>query len=566
MALLALAHGEVVPLSKLIDALWEESDPPTTAAKQVRNTVSEMRGIHPSVAAAVETAFPGYRLRLSQCSLDIDRFCTLADTARTEEESNCQSAIDHYRQAIDMWQGTAVEGAGNTAIEARTRLLDDRRLEVTERWLQLEIDFGTINLGQMTVVCEALTSNPYRENLVTLAMQAFAACGSRERALSLYRATESAMSSELGVAPGAALRRAMEQITSGVYEPVVRTSVPRLRTEVVQRQNGPIVGRDSQLDTAEKQCTDRAGDAHIYAVDGMACVGKSVFAANLARRLATKYADGFCMVDIRSHSPTSAPMTTSEALTALLAQSGVTGVELHASFDVRRELWFQLQTERAVVFVLDDVVDEEQVNALVAKKSSSIAIVTSRTRLTGLDLVRAMTLEPLDVEAGAQLFAVIVGDGRPESDLPATQSIVELCGGIPLVICAAAARVRHRPAWTIRAFADHINQDPSRLLHIGPERKSLAAALTVSVLRQDREHLEMLHSVARESDLAATTASASFGARRERLLEDLVDANLLEHGDPGRYRLHALVRRFLLDTDEPNDSHSSGCLNLPTAI
>ena len=42
LAVLLLDAGRVVPVSRLVDALWED-DPPGTAAKQARNVVSRLR-------------------------------------------------------------------------------------------------------------------------------------------------------------------------------------------------------------------------------------------------------------------------------------------------------------------------------------------------------------------------------------------------------------------------------------------------------------------------------------------------------------------------------------------
>lgn len=46
LAALLLASGQTVPITHLVDVVWE-ADPPATAAKQVRNAISDLRRVLP---------------------------------------------------------------------------------------------------------------------------------------------------------------------------------------------------------------------------------------------------------------------------------------------------------------------------------------------------------------------------------------------------------------------------------------------------------------------------------------------------------------------------------------
>src|SRR4051812_28748906 len=61
LTMLLLEAGRVVPISRLVEAAWDEG-PPESAAHQIRKTVSELRRRIPSGAELIQTDGPGYRV------------------------------------------------------------------------------------------------------------------------------------------------------------------------------------------------------------------------------------------------------------------------------------------------------------------------------------------------------------------------------------------------------------------------------------------------------------------------------------------------------------------------
>ena len=64
LVLLLLDAGRIVPLDRLVDALWGEQ-PPATARKNVQKYVSGLRKLLPE--AVLETRPPGYSQRRAGC-------------------------------------------------------------------------------------------------------------------------------------------------------------------------------------------------------------------------------------------------------------------------------------------------------------------------------------------------------------------------------------------------------------------------------------------------------------------------------------------------------------------
>src|SRR5436305_11345222 len=69
VALLLVRRNTVVPTERIVDELWED-DPPPTAAKIVRNSVSLLRK---ELGDRLVTRAPGYLLHVEPGELDADR-------------------------------------------------------------------------------------------------------------------------------------------------------------------------------------------------------------------------------------------------------------------------------------------------------------------------------------------------------------------------------------------------------------------------------------------------------------------------------------------------------------
>src|SRR3954453_1358458 len=96
LARLPLQATRGVPRDRLIDALWDDS-PPETARKALQVYVSQLRKA--LGRERLQTADPGYRLRVEPGELDLDRFRGLEDEGRLDE-------------ALALWRGAPLADLG----------------------------------------------------------------------------------------------------------------------------------------------------------------------------------------------------------------------------------------------------------------------------------------------------------------------------------------------------------------------------------------------------------------------------------------------------------------------
>ena len=201
LAILLLHANQLVSADQLIAELWGDA-PPATAAKSVQVYVSRLRKeLGPGRLA---TRAPGYLLRVDPSELD------LACVERLSAEASRappQGSAMRLREALALWRGPAL---ADLAYEpwAQTEIarLEELRLAVLEA--RIEADLGTGQHANLVGELEALVSeHPLRERLRCQLMLALYRAGRQADALHVYRVACRELSEELGLEPGAELRR-----------------------------------------------------------------------------------------------------------------------------------------------------------------------------------------------------------------------------------------------------------------------------------------------------------------------------------------------------------------------
>ncbi|MGW2381026.1 helix-turn-helix domain-containing protein [Streptomyces sp. NPDC001658] len=340
-----------------------------------------------------------------------------------------------------------------------------------------------------------------------------------------------------------------------VPPPSPPAGAPRPPRNDLPRDVPDFTGREAQL--AAVLAAVAAG--RVVAVDGMAGVGKTCLAVHAAHRLAADHPDAQLYLDLRGFTEGRRPLDHDSALRTLLAALDVPSEKVPQDGGVERlaACWRAELAGRRAVLVLDNAADADQVRPLLPGAGSSVALITSRNRLLGLDDVPPVSLDVLTERESAQLLARASGDpdgpeGRLARDPEATAEVLRLCGRLPLALRLAAARLRHRPGWTVGILVERMAEGASEF----------DTVFDMSVRQLDRPRrrlfrlLGLLPGATFDAYVAAALADVPLRDARA-MLEDLLDAHLVQQPSAGRYRLHDLVhqhaRRATLEQDPPAD-------------
>jgi tetratricopeptide (TPR) repeat protein/transcriptional regulator with XRE-family HTH domain len=357
-----------------------------------------------------------------------------------------------------------------------------------------------------------------------------------------------------GNAPAAEVLAARQGTVPGAFAAAATRALPR--------DIAAFTGRQAELaQLMAALATSDGGVVRIHAIDGMAGIGKTAFAVHAAHRLATSFPDGQFFLPLHAHTPGQRPVGPADALASLLLTAGVTAAQIPPGLDARAGRWRDHVAGKKILLLLDDAASHEQIRPLLPGTAGSLALVTSRRRLTALDASAVISLGALPrAEAATLLVRLAARPGLRAWDA-AVGELVRLCGYLPLAIGMLASQLRHHPAWTAAGLAADLAAARDRLAFMRAENLSVAAAfglsyaeLTAGPQRLFRR-LGLVPGPAFDAYAAAALDRTSLDKTRAHL-EELYDQHLISEPLAGRFQLHDLLRehaRALSAADDPAD-------------
>jgi DNA-binding SARP family transcriptional activator len=312
-----------------------------------------------------------------------------------------------------------------------------------------------------------------------------------------------------------------------------------------------FTGRSDELDQLGALLRDIPSGG-CAAVTGPAGTGKTALAVAAGHTLAELFPDGRVFLEIDASQPPD-PVA---ALTRLLHQMGVPE-PLPADEDGLRGVLHRLTDGRRLLLILDGAGSAEQARALLPDTPGSSALLTCRRLPEGMT-DRVLELDVLPQDEARQLFTAAAGRLVPQQGSEASvREIAALCGGLPLALRAAAARLASRPHWGTEMLAARLRGEQRRLAELSAAAPGFHARLRSSyeeiepVLRHAFRLLGLLPSGPFSRQAAAAVLGEDV-ARTGEVLNTLVGAQLLrrvasgpEHGT--HYRLHELWRLLALE-------------------
>jgi tetratricopeptide (TPR) repeat protein/transcriptional regulator with XRE-family HTH domain len=299
----------------------------------------------------------------------------------------------------------------------------------------------------------------------------------------------------------------------------------------------------------------------VTAVVGAGGVGKTTLAVHIGHRVRARFPDGQLFIDLRGAE--ASPADPREVLGRFLRALGVDGSAIPEEADERADLYRSLLAGRRVLVVLDNAGGEAQVRPLLPGSPTCAVLVTSRTRLGGLEGARMLDVDLLYPAQAMALLGRIVGRERVAAEPAAAAELARLCGFLPLALRLAGARLAARPHWRLVQLAERLANERQRLDELAYGHLAVRASLTLSYRALEPTarllfgRLGLLHAPDVTAWIAAALLDTSVEQATE-LADRLVDARLLEVAGRDatgqvRYRFHDLVRLYARERAEAED-------------
>jgi DNA-binding SARP family transcriptional activator len=562
LALLLMRPNRAVSVNELIDAVWNEN-PPRTARKNLQVYVCGLRKL---LAMRIEHGPDGYVFRSDADEVDLLRFDELvAAGRRAARNGDVAASADLLGQAVRLWRGKPAAGLWEPDREpADAARLWERFVSAYEDWID-----ATIAGGQYVEALENLDSMDgaiaFRERLTVSRIRALSQCGRTLEALAFYETKRQYLAREYGIDPSPMLQTIYLSLispeTNGGQVMFSDTPPqPHAATHQLPRKIPDLIGRDEPLHEILRT------PAGVKVVWGRIGAGKTSLAIHAAHLAAADYPDGNLFV--RSHTPDGEPKDGGSAVRELLGAVGLSAAA-PADPEAAVALWRSWTSDRKILLVLDDVPDEDYADAVLPTSAESLVIITSRSRLSGLEADRWIELGDFTEREATQLLTRLIGEPRMEHDGSAVAKIMDCCGSSPLAIRMIGSKLAALPHLSLTEFAERLAAgDPFTELASGqasvearyaqwyeglPEESKAAARCLADLSSGPFTHIEACQALAFEGhspdrafetllELSMLSTSQAFD---EVTAHAVADVTL--HAE--MYEIPPLMRRFLLRPD-----------------
>lgn len=461
--LTALLFQQRVSDEAMTAYLWGER-PPATAKAQVYTYVSRLRAVL-GEAPAIDRQGDSYHLDRSDVWFDAAEFTALARQGHRElAAGELDRAEQTLTGALGLWRGCILTEVTPELRDILLPSLDHTRLSVAE-----DLGAAILGLGKHQSYLPSLErlvrENPTHEPLSAQLMLALHRSGRRAEALDAFHRLEAGLRDELGLDPSrevmdlhVALLRGEEpgwrpaRPSPVSHDASVPGPPPAPAAATVVLDPPPVVASPlplpppvagAELDGPDLRAlaarVDHLRSAHprqvpTVSVTGMPGLGKSTLAVAVARAWPLDGPRVLASLADEEHRPIPPHRVMTDILSVLRQPTDVCG-------SIER-CYQEALADRPVVLVLEDAVDAEQVDPLLAINPRSLVVVTGHRMVTPPESSVRIHRKPLNRQQSKAFLLRLLGPKyRDMIDGPAFARIIGVCAGIPALLRAVATRI-----------------------------------------------------------------------------------------------------------------------------
>ncbi|MFF0745954.1 BTAD domain-containing putative transcriptional regulator [Streptomyces sp. NPDC004111] len=317
LAVLLLNANRPVSRGKLIEAVWGAAAPGRAVNLLQRHAAGLRRVLEPGRPARAPSRLlnwteAGYVLTVPPGGLDREVLTGQMERGRSARAAgDLRAAAEALHTALRMWRGRLCEGLASPLLDAERDRLEEHRLGVLEERIEVDLALGadTDLVGELR---RLIAAHPLRERPHALLMRALHRSGRQAEALQAYRDAHRLLTEELGIEPGAELRRVHEQILAAdtaLDPPAPTPEVPavlpppedRPEQGAAPRARGNLpteltsfVGRQRELDGVR----DLLAASRLVTLTGVGGVGKTRLGLRAALNHRPDFRDGVWLVEL----------------------------------------------------------------------------------------------------------------------------------------------------------------------------------------------------------------------------------------------------------------------------
>ena len=292
----------------------------------------------------------------------------------------------------------------------------------------------------------------------------------------------------------------------------------------------------------------------VICLHGMAGVGKTSLAAQVAYDLRGHFADGVLWARLDSSDTMSILATFAEAYQRDVSNC----LDIASRSGVVRDLL----SHRHALIILDNAQTSQQIEPLLPPTGKCAVLVTTRRQdLAVLVGAKRVEVRPFSTDAVASLalFAKILGKERVQAEAELLIQMATELGHLPLALVIAASRLAYEPGWETAKLGERLQRVSQRLQALRYEKQSVRRSFQLSYdwLDDIGQRLLTLAGWLGRQDFSAATLAALALLDEEVVadgLRQLFSLSLVQSGENGRYALHPLLHDFAQSLGNQKDS------------
>ena len=542
-----LRHANQSPTrAVLIDALWGDN-PPGDADTALRVRMRDVRlvlGGHDRLL----THRSGYQLKIEPGELDADIFDDLVMHGRAAlDAGSAKDAARLLEQGCKLWREPPLADLPDTpSMRAVATALLEQRREACEWLIDARLSLGQ-HLEVLADIRNLIAADPLSEHPYVQLMLALYRCGQKAAALDVYSRLREFTARELGQDPGPEAHTVLGQILAESPELLFRP-----RAVAVAGDPRPAWTAVCQLPAALPDFTGRllelealarlmpAANVAVTVITGPPGAGKTALAVKAAHLAASAFPDGQLYAVLRDAGQARDPV---DVLGELLRSLGLPAGRIPAGAAERAALYRSVVADRKVLLVADDAATAAQVRPLLPGTQGSAVLVTSSSRLADLESVSRVSIGGLSAAESIRLLAKITGQPRVDAEPTAAAAIASACGGLPLALRIAGARLAASPGLRLADLAAAVSDGRRLLGELVIGDLSVSRRLDAAWLALDPYSRQVLYTLAHigmrdlpDSVVHAATAGAPV------LAQPLMDSSLIiQNPQTGTYCMAPLA-------------------------
>ncbi|HWH01816.1 MAG TPA: NB-ARC domain-containing protein [Pilimelia sp.] len=299
--------------------------------------------------------------------------------------------------------------------------------------------------------------------------------------------------------------------------------------------------------------------------------GKSALAVRAAHGVSQLFPDGQLYVNLLGSTPGLRPLEPVEVLNRLLRSLGVPPGEVPGTRHERAAAFRTLTSGRRLLFLLDNVVDADQVGDLIPASAEGAVVLTARDPLPSVDADARLRIGALPASEAVSLLRAVADSEAPDG--ATAQRIVELCDGLPLALRLAAGRLAGGAGLPAEELVGRLMDRRRRLdeLQLGGLGVRSCVRVAYDGLRASPDASRRLAAAAFRAlgtlpvpDFSPGVVAAMLDVAEPPGAADavylLAASGLLEPAGSGRFRFHDLVRLVAVEEAEADGPVAAAAL------